>query len=205
MAIVAVEHPGHQTPVRHGISHARRRLGAVGQNRPAAAGRTHQIGGHDGQLMIASERQTVDRRQEPAVPQHQFAGYHARMQQRARAVEVGQHGVQQLGTLPQPGLQAGPFGARHDERQHVDRPGIGQFTGTRTAVGDRLGANQPGQRALPPLPTRILDLGETGSESQNVPVGKHMGQLIVATSALHVIAQYRADALIDGLAHASQL
>jgi hypothetical protein len=54
---------------------------------------------------------------------HQRGGQQRALQQRARAVQVGHHGVEQARALAHPGLDLRPVLRAHDQRQQVQRPG----------------------------------------------------------------------------------
>ena len=57
-----------------------------------------------------------------AVGVHQHRRHQLLGQQRLRAVEVGQHGVEQRGALDQPRFDHRPFVGRDDEGQRVEGP-----------------------------------------------------------------------------------
>ena len=106
-----------------GIADARRHLGVVGQHVPAAVAQSHQVDGVVGE--VAGRRLAVG---DAAGPLEMPVGVdqHRRqqlvLQQRLRAVDVGQHGVEQAGALDDAAFDLRPFVGRDHEGQRVERP-----------------------------------------------------------------------------------
>ena len=106
--------------------------------------------------------------------EHDLCRQHAAPHDPAIAVDVGEHQVEQMQPLAQPGDEVIPVGSIHDHRQRVERPVATLSAGPAAAVGDAvvLGvpvgqgrpATQPGQPQLVDrLPDSVLCGADAGS------------------------------------------
>jgi hypothetical protein len=106
-----------------GIADARRHLGVVGQHVPAAVAEPHQVDGVVGE--VAGRRLAVGDAAgslEMPVGVDQHRRQQMILEQRLRAVDVGQHGVEQAGALDDAAFDLGPFVGRDHEGQRIERP-----------------------------------------------------------------------------------
>jgi hypothetical protein len=79
----------------------------------------------------------------------------ALLDQRARTVEIEQHGVQEFGALDQAAFELGPFLAADQQRQRIELPRPRHAVGIAVdVVGDAVVAHQPAR--LLPAPVDAL-------------------------------------------------
>ena len=105
------------------IADAGRHLGMVSQHMPASAAQPHQVNGVVGE--VARRRLAVHDLagpQEMPVGMDQHRRQQALLQQRLRAIEIGQDGVEQACPLDEAGLELRPLVGRHHEGQRIERP-----------------------------------------------------------------------------------
>ena len=104
------------------IPQARRCLCALRHHTPVAIGATGQVKGGYVQPGVAQRFHAVHGTQVARVAQHQGGGQHGTLQKGLRAVDVGQHGVEQAGALQHPGFYLGPASGCDHHREQVKRP-----------------------------------------------------------------------------------
>ncbi len=110
-------------PVVQHVAQARRPLRALRHQPPAPVGAAREVEGNDQQALPA-RRLSADHRPQPArVAQQQRGWQQALVQQRLRAVQVGQHLLQQFGALRHAGFYGRPVGGFDELRQQLQRPG----------------------------------------------------------------------------------
>ncbi len=116
------------------IARAGRRLRPVGVDQEAAVTRATEITAVHEQLVPPGHLDTPRRSDIAGVGEEQLRGQHAAGHRYARAVEVGQHGVEQPRALQHTGFQDVPVGRRDHQRQRVEVPSPG--LGRAVPVGD---------------------------------------------------------------------
>ncbi|KAI3483332.1 hypothetical protein L1887_53787 [Cichorium endivia] len=129
--------PGDDGAVFQGVTGARRRLGAIGGNPPAAVRASGQVGGVDMQPGLFRDRDALAWPEEVVVTEDQLGGQQAFADQLLRAVDVRQHGVQQPGTLGDATGELVPLGGGNHLGQQVQLPGaVGAIGVGVDVVGD---------------------------------------------------------------------
>ena len=124
-------------PVLERVAHAERRLGAVGNDPPAAVGRAREVDGVNVQPDAARHWDADAGAQEARVAVDQRRRQQALAQQVLRAVEVAQDAVEQVRALRHCGLDFGPLLGRQEQRQDVEIPGAVDAARVRVdVVGD---------------------------------------------------------------------
>ena len=133
------ELPRDDKPVVQNIAQAAGPLRALRHQPPTAVGAARQVEGGDEEA-LATRRRHADHGPQPARMAQQQGGWQqALVQQRLRAVEVGQHALQQLGALHHAGLDGGPVGGFDDQRQQLQRPGPRRdAAAARAALGEHV-------------------------------------------------------------------
>jgi hypothetical protein len=124
LPVKAGQHARGNAAVLERIAQTGGHLRAVRQHPGAPVAIAHQIGGVQRQLVRERQADVLAGAQEAAMPEYQRRRQQAPAQHLARAVEVAQQQVQQLGTLREAGLDGGPLFASNHQRRHVERPGL---------------------------------------------------------------------------------
>ncbi len=115
------EQPRHHATVLHRVAQPRRRLRAIADHPPRAVGGTaHVGGGHD--QPRAPRGQAPGGADIAVEAPEQLGRDQAGGQQSARAVEVGEHRLQQPRALARAALEAGPLVVSQDRGQRVEPP-----------------------------------------------------------------------------------
>ena len=112
----------HHATVGQRVARARRRLRPVGVDLEAAVTRAAEITAVHEQLVSAGYLDTAGGTDVAGVREQQLRRKHAAGHRDTRAVQVGQHRVEQPGALQQTGFQDVPVGRRDHQRQRVQTP-----------------------------------------------------------------------------------
>ena len=123
IAVQAREDPRDDDPVLQGVAGARRRLGVVSQYRTAAGGVAGEVDGNGEKLLGAGNPDLVAGPEEAAMAEDQLGRQYPAAEQLARAVEIGEHQVEQLGALDHAGLDPSPLVAGQQHGDRVQGPG----------------------------------------------------------------------------------
>ena len=126
-------------PVVQHVAQARRALRALRHQPPATVGATRQVKGDDQQPLPTGRLRANHRPQPARVAQQQRRGQQAPVQQRLRAVEVGQHLFQQFGALRHAGFNGRPVGRLDELRQQFQRPRPRRVAGLHPFAEDVVG------------------------------------------------------------------
>ena len=144
------------------------KTGAVRQHMPRAVRAHAQVGGIELQQSRPDRRSRhAARPQERRIGVHQRRRQHAIGQQALRAIQIGQHRIQQPRALRQSGFERGEFRLRQRQRDRVEAPRIGRRAGKQArnalllhhpveppcALGQHAVA-EPGQHAKQAAPLR---------------------------------------------------
>ncbi len=97
-------------PVLERVAGAGGRLRAVAEHPPAAVGAAPEIDRVEAQMRAARRRDADQRPQEFRIAGDQRGGQAALGHQPGGPVDVGEHGLEQLGALDEAGLEPLPFG-----------------------------------------------------------------------------------------------
>ena len=125
------------------------RLGPVGGDPPASIGRARQVRRIQVQERALRRLHALARPQVVVVPEDQLGGQQPLGNQRLRAIDIGQHGVEQACPLGDTRRDLAPFVGRNDVRQQVQFPRpIGPLGVGIDVVGDAVFLDLPCQRRL---------------------------------------------------------
>ncbi len=145
------------------IADARGHFGVVGQHVPAPVTQPHQIDGIVGE--VASRRLAVGDLhgpQEMLVGMYQHRRQHALLEEELRAVEIAEHGIEQLGALHEACLEGRPFVRRDHEGQRIEGP-----AGRGAVVEQVDGGAQLLELAARALDTFTQPAGKRADDAQN--------------------------------------
>ena len=117
------QRPRQRDAVLDGVTGARRRLGAIGEDPPAAVGRAGHVGGIEMQEMAVGRGDAGERAQELGIAGDEGRGQDAALDQGRMAHQVGEQGLEQTGALLDAARQHRPVGRVDDDRQMGERPG----------------------------------------------------------------------------------
>ncbi len=159
----ARKQPRDDQAVLQQITQAGGRLRALRDHAPAAVRRACQIERGNVQMHVAAQCDAVHGAQITRVPLHQCGWQQRALQQFARAVDIGQHPVQQPHALQHAGFDHAPVLRADDQRKQVQRPGplrlvrLGQHV-VGHAVVSQLALQLPHPRIQPDAAAGVAEL-----------------------------------------------
>ena len=163
LAIELGQHPAQHFAVLERVAEAGRCLGAVAEDPPGTGRVAAEIGRGRHQRAGIVARAVGHDPGEARVRQHRGGGEDPVPEQGALAVQVDEHGVEELGPLGEPDLDFAPGRGVDDERHRVEPPGGRTFAGP--GVGHPVVGEEPHDLLVDPPQVAGADAGRDRRQS----------------------------------------